>query len=213
MDFRPNYPNFVTWSKNMTASRANTLEDKQLKHQTIIDAAAHLFQHDLTLPTVATIAKTSGQAKGTVYLYFSSKETIYLSLLKQHYAIWFSQLNQTLTITHSLAELLNCFVKYPLEDALFFPLASLSCSTLEPGCNDTVRHDYYQWMNDNFSQLSAQISQQFPMLNDAQALAFFNDSHAQILGLWQQKQRHLDADFGASAKTALARLWKGYFAK
>jgi len=197
----------------MTASRANTLEDKQLKHQTIIDAAAQLFQHDLTLPTVATIAKTSGQAKGTVYLYFSSKETIYLSLLKQHYEEWFNQLNNTLKTTHSLAELLNCFVKYPFEDALFFPLASLSCSTLEPGCNDDVKDEYYQWMNDNFTQLSVQISHQFPMLNEAETLALFNDSHAQILGLWQQQQRHLDADLESNAKAALARLWKGYFSK
>jgi len=197
----------------MTASRANTVEDKQLKHQAIIDAAAQLFQHDLTLPTVATIAKTSGQAKGTVYLYFSSKETIYLSLLKQHYQLWFEQLQETLTTTQSLAELLNCFVQYPFEDALFFPLASLSCSTLEPGCDDSVKGEYYQWMNDNFIQLSAQISQQFPMLNEAQALALFNDSHAQILGLWQQQQRHLETDLKSHAKAALARLWKGYFSK
>jgi len=197
----------------MTNSRANTLEDKQLKHQTIIDAAALLFQQTMTLPTVATIAKTSEQAKGTVYLYFSSKETIYLSLLKQHYQVWFSQLEQTLATTQSLAELLNCFVKYPLEDDLFFPLASLSCSTLEPGCNETVREEYYQWMNDNFTQLSNKMSVQFPMLNQQQALSLFSDSHAQILGLWQQRQRHIDGNFEASIKAALARLWKGYFTK
>lgn len=194
-------------------TRANTAEGKQQKHQAIIDAAAELFQHDLTLPTVATIAKKSGQAKGTVYLYFSSKETIYLSLLQQHYKIWFEQLHETLNTTQSLAELLNCFVKYPLEDALFFPLASLACSTLEPACNEKVRDDYFLWINDNFNQLSAQISHQFPMLNHGQALALFNDSHAQILGLWQQRQRHLDADFEANIKAALARLWKGYFTK
>lgn len=197
----------------MTSSRAKTLEDKQLKHQAIIDAAALLFQQTMTLPTVATIAKTSEQAKGTVYLYFSSKETIYLSLLKQHYQVWFDQLEQTLSTTQSLAELLNCFVKYPLEDDLFFPLASLSCSTLEPGCDEKVRIEYYEWMNENFSQLSNKISILFPMLNQQQALSLFNDSHAQILGLWQQRQRHIDGDFEASIKAALARLWKGYFTK
>ena len=207
----PNNP-FVIRKNNMT-TRANTAEDKQQKHQAIIDSAAQLFKRDLTLPTVATIAKNSGQAKGTVYLYFSSKETIYLSLLQQHYQIWFRQLKHTLKTTKSLAELLNCFIKYPLEDTLFFPLASLSCSTLEPGCDDAIKEAFYQWMNENASQISIQISQQFPMLNETQALAFFNDSHAQVLGLWQQRQRHLDDDFEAHIKAALARLWKGYFAK
>lgn len=197
----------------MATSRAKTLEEKQLKHQAIIDAAALLFQQTMTLPTVATIAKSSEQAKGTVYLYFSSKETIYLLLLKQHYQVWFDQLQKTLTTTQSLAELLNCFVKYPLEDDLFFPLASLSCSTLEPGCDDKIRNEYYQWINDNFNQLSEQMTMQFPMLNQQQALSLISDSHAQILGLWQQRQRHLDGNFEASIKAALARLWKGYFSK
>ena len=197
----------------MTTSRAKTLEEKQLKHQAIIDAAALLFQETMTLPTVATIAQKSEQAKGTVYLYFSSKETIYLLLLKQHYQVWFEQLQQTLTTTQSLAELLNCFVKYPLEDDLFFPLASLACSTLEPGCDEKIRDEYYQWINDNFTQLSEKMTTQFPMLNQQQALSLFSDSHAQILGLWQQRQRHIDGNFEASIKAALARLWKGYFTK
>lgn len=203
----------MKWNINMAKLRANTLEDKQLKHQAIIDASAQLFQENLTLPTVATIAKTSGQAKGTVYLYFSSKETIYLSLLKQHYQQWFEELETVLSTTNSLAELLNCFVKYPLEDDLFFPLASLSCSTLEPECDDAVKEEYYLWINDKFNQISAKISQQFPMLNEQQALSLFNESHAQILGLWQQRPRHLDIDFEASVKASLARLWKGYFSQ
>ena len=194
-------------------SRANTDQEKQQKHQAIIDSAASLFQESFILPTVATIAKDCGQAKGTVYLYFSSKETIYLSLLQQHYQVWFEQLQQTLVTTQSLAELLNCFVKYPLEDPLFFPLASLSCSTLELGCDEQVKNEYYQWMNNHANQVAAQISQQFPMLTEAQALALFSDSHGLILGLWQQRQRQQNEDFQAHLKAALARLWKGYFAK
>lgn len=194
-------------------TRANTDQEKQQKHQGIIDSAAELFQQNFTLPTVATIAKHCHQAKGTVYLYFSSKETIYLSLLKQHYQVWFSELQHTLTTTQSLAELLNCFVKYPLENTLFFPLASLSCSTLEPSCDEQIRNEYYQWMNNHANQIAGQIHQQFPMLGQTQALSLYNDSHALILGLWQQRQRQTDEDFQAHLKAALARLWKGYFAK
>ncbi|MDP2560488.1 TetR/AcrR family transcriptional regulator [Psychrobium sp. 1_MG-2023] len=197
----------------MTSARAKTKEDKQLKHQLIIDAAEQLFKQQHQLTTVATIAKTSEQAKGTVYLYFSSKETIYLSLLKQHYQIWFDQLNQTISQSHSLAEILTCFVSYPVKSDVFFYLASLSSSTLEPASDKEFKQQYYDWYNQAFDELAQLIVQQFPVLNNQQSLSLLNDSHAQLLGLWQQQTRLPDTSFEVNAKAALARLWKGYFSK
>ena len=197
----------------MGLARAKTKEDKINKHQAIMDSAESLFRQNTTLPTVAIIAKESGQAKGTVYLYFSSKEAIYLSLLIHHYDVWFKQINETVTQHQSLGLMLNAFLKYPLSETVFLNLANLSSPILEPNVDDELRTHYYESFNRQSQQLAQLITQQFPSLNLQQSLSLVSDSHALILGLWQQRKRQPKLHFETSAKAALARLWKGYFSK
>jgi len=197
----------------MSLVRAKTKEDKLHKHQAIMDSAESLFRQHHTLPTVATIASNSGQAKGTVYLYFSSKEAIYLSLLMQHYQQWFTQITQTVEQHQSLGLMLNAFLEYPLGDELFLNLANLSSPMLEPNVDDELLELYYASFNQQSNNLAQLISQQFPSLNLPQSQSLVSDSHALILGLWQQRKRQPELEFETSAKAALARLWKGYFSK
>jgi AcrR family transcriptional regulator len=59
-------------------------EDKEARRQAILAAARHLFNAgDGTLPAAADIAAAAGLAKGTVYLYFRTKEEIFIALLLQ----------------------------------------------------------------------------------------------------------------------------------
>ncbi len=46
--------------------------------------------------TVAGIARGIGLAKGTVYLYFSGKESLFLSVLTAQLSDWFAELSETL---------------------------------------------------------------------------------------------------------------------
>jgi AcrR family transcriptional regulator len=62
--------------------RALDEEDKQTRRADILEAARTLFyQKDWQLPTAAEVAIASGLAKGTVYLYFKTKEEIFANLL------------------------------------------------------------------------------------------------------------------------------------
>ena len=196
----------------MTQVRAKSKEDKKEKHQAIIDAAAALFIEKKCLPTVATIAQNSGQAKGTVYLYFSSKEAIFLTLLQQHYQTWFHQIEQTLSNSHSLADLINCIVGSAIDDKILFNLASLSSAILKPGADEDLVAQYEQWFNDEFILLATLLNNKFPMLQKPLCLSLLTDSHALLLGLWQQTT-HDKCLFSDQATSALARLWKGYFSK
>ena len=66
----------------MAVKRAYGGEDKQARRATILSAAATLFGDGRgDLPTAHAIAQTCGLAKGTVYLYFRSKEAIFSALL------------------------------------------------------------------------------------------------------------------------------------
>ncbi len=64
------------------AQRALATEDKQARQAAILSAARDLFNEgDGGLPTASQVAAASGLAKGTVYLYFQTKEEIFANLL------------------------------------------------------------------------------------------------------------------------------------
>ena len=66
----------------MAVKRAYGSEDKQARRAAIFSAAAALFGDGRgDLPTAHAIAQACGLAKGTVYLYFRSKEAIFSALL------------------------------------------------------------------------------------------------------------------------------------
>ena len=59
-------------------------EDKRARREIILAAARTLFASgDGSLPSAAEIATEAGLAKGTVYLYFQTKEEIFLALLSE----------------------------------------------------------------------------------------------------------------------------------
>ena len=61
--------------------RAIQAEDKQERHDAILDAAARLLlRSPERVASVAEVAEEAGLAKGTVYLYFPSKEELLLAV-------------------------------------------------------------------------------------------------------------------------------------
>jgi AcrR family transcriptional regulator len=66
------------------ARHAFATEDKEVRRRAIIAAARELFNAgDGSLPSAAAIATAAGLAKGTIYLYFETKEEIFVSVLLQ----------------------------------------------------------------------------------------------------------------------------------
>ena len=62
--------------------RAVDEEDRQVRRKSILDAARLLFrQSDGSLPTAGEVAAEAGLAKGTVYLYFKTKDEIFANVL------------------------------------------------------------------------------------------------------------------------------------
>jgi AcrR family transcriptional regulator len=78
--------------------RAVAAVDKQERRQAILDAAERLFlRHPERMASVAEVAGAAGLAKGTVYLYFPSKEEMLLALHERHVAMFFAELMKLVT--------------------------------------------------------------------------------------------------------------------
>jgi AcrR family transcriptional regulator len=79
--------------------RATNDEQKEERRQTILSAAFELFESiSYDAVSMDTVAKRAGIAKGTVYLYFRTKEELFLELLTQEFENWFSEIEANLTL-------------------------------------------------------------------------------------------------------------------
>ncbi len=80
-----------------TFQRAHKAEQKELRRQTILQAARARFEQDkLSQITIASIARQANLAKGSVYSYFSTKEEVFLALLIDELRDWFGSLGEVL---------------------------------------------------------------------------------------------------------------------
>jgi AcrR family transcriptional regulator len=77
--------------------RAVRDDQKQQRRQAMIDIAWQLFaDRPYEAITMAEVAERAGLAKGTVYLYFKTKEALFLAAQEQQLAGWFDELDARL---------------------------------------------------------------------------------------------------------------------
>jgi AcrR family transcriptional regulator len=91
-------------SRLARGQRAIRDEQKDLRREEILGAALRLFRRRrYEAITIAEVAKESRIAKGTVYLYYRTKEAIFLGLLGRALGHWFDALDRALAIEPSPA--------------------------------------------------------------------------------------------------------------
>lgn len=73
----------------MSGRRARGVEEKRARRRQLLDAAGErLDRAGFAATTMAEVAESAGLAKGTTYLYFRSKEALFLELLLEAVAEW-----------------------------------------------------------------------------------------------------------------------------
>jgi AcrR family transcriptional regulator len=73
--------------------RARNPQDKLARREAILEVAARvLSRSQFARVTMAQIAEHCGLAKGTLYLYFATKEELFLATLEDELAAWFDAL-------------------------------------------------------------------------------------------------------------------------
>ena len=77
--------------------RAMRDEQKEERRQVILDAAWQLFQSNpYETVNISDVARDAGLAKGTVYLYFKTKEELFLVVQEQQFRRWFDEIDAQL---------------------------------------------------------------------------------------------------------------------
>lgn len=76
-----------------TKKRARSADDKAEKSRVILDAARSLIrERDYAEITMADIAREARTAKGTLFLYFKTKEELFLALTAGYFTSFFSEM-------------------------------------------------------------------------------------------------------------------------
>lgn len=207
--------------------RARSHAHKMERRQVLLDAAWQLFMASTyEAVTMAAVAKSAALAKGTVYLYFPSKEELFLAVCQQQLELWFVELNAALdavpsrAATSEVAALISTSLNRRL--ALTRLLAILA-TVLEQNVSLATALAFKRFLGERLAYTGALLEQRLRFLAAGQGVQTLLRVHALIVGLWhladpapvaQKALRQLQAEsfqiqFEAELTTSIRALLRG----
>ncbi len=206
--------------------RATQADQKAERYHAILDAAEQLWlAHPERMASVAEVAELAGVGKGTVYLYFPSKEELLLALHSRHVENYFQAMMAMMAQTKvlSIEQILDVVKTHMIAPPAFLPLAS-RCFALMEKCipaetASAFNHGIAQWLE----RAGGELSRHFKQLTPQEAVSLLMQSYGLIVGLWQlinpalESSKHMTAaekqilrpDYTQELSRALLDLWAG----
>jgi AcrR family transcriptional regulator len=202
--------------------------DKRARRDEILGAALALFLDDTRrLPAVAAIAAEAGLAKGTVYLYFRTKEEIFSALLSREWDAVLADVEASFA-GHSgdQASIVGRFIlnyaSFLETHPYFLRLDSLGYGHLETNLPIEEFWLFKQSFTSTLEKAAGTVDKALK-LHAGHGVQLLVRSYALTRGLWQtldypdrlkgdpRFQEHLlaRADFHAELKSALEEYWQG----
>lgn len=207
---------------------AMTGEDKQRRRRDLLDAALTLFRERRDLPPVSTIASAAGLAKGTVYLYFASKEEIFIALLEDEFSRLFEGLGAIIAdLPASPAKAARRFAEsysdHILAQDSLLPLAALANGVLEQNLPVEALRRFKTMLADGIVVAGARLEGLFGNLEPGRGATLLLQTYALTLGLWQALDypealrplldepalKPLKRSFAGEMECAVRTLWMG----
>ena len=168
--------------------RAIQAEDKRERHDAILDAAERVLLHSPErVASVAEVADDAGLAKGTVYLYFPSKEELLLAVHERRIEAFFRDVIDLVEAETpvSIDAMLVLTRRHLVEPPLFLPLASRCFGMMAHSLPGDAAMAFKQRMAGRLERAGAGLERHFTALPPGGGVALLRRSYALILGLWQ----------------------------
>jgi AcrR family transcriptional regulator len=210
-----------------TQTRAVRAEDKLERRRDILDAAERLFRsRPKALASMDELAEAAGVAKGTLYLYFPSKEEVLLALHERNMAGFFEKLQAVLASKHAFTveDLLAVGRKEIVEQPVRLSLGSLVISLTERNIPAQSALAYKMRMGERLLAAGQTLDERLGF-QPGEGTRLLNASYGLALGMWQLKgcmgteryQHLLDPkvarafikEYPAETYAAIATLWAG----
>ncbi len=147
--------------------RAIQAEDKQERHNAILDAAERLLLHSRDrVANVAEVADEAGLGKGTVYLYFPSKEELLLAVHERRIDGFFRAVIVLVEqdVQVAIDDMLALTSRHLVEPPLFLPLASRCFGLMAHSIPPETAVAFRQRMAGRLERAGAGLERHFPAL-------------------------------------------------
>ncbi len=172
--------------------RAISDEEKVERRQAILVAALDLLEEkDYQEINISSIARKAGIAKGTIFLYFRTKEELFLQLQIAEYKSWFNDINNRI---HALLQRekkgsLDKFVQTVVASAVDHPtlirLTPILHVTLERNIDYKTALEFKRFLLTEMQTTGSLIEQCLPFLHPFDGVRFLFDLQILLIGLIQ----------------------------
>ena len=169
--------------------RAHHQDQKQVRRQEILQAARRLFRSMAFAEiTMAQVAEEAGLAKGTTYLYFPTKEALFLELMREEFNAWFTALERGLEALsrpvsgHSIATLL---ADATAERPTFRALVVLAHGILEHNIPVELALHFKHELLARGSRVAELLESRMPILPPGEGWPLLLRAYALLLGFQQ----------------------------
>lgn len=176
-------------AKRAMPQRARKEEDKEARRRQLLDAALALYRAtSYDEVKMADVAERARLAKGTVFIYFPTKEALFLALLEEQLFAWLARLEETLArgegrwtgarMARTLAESLEG------EESLTRLLARLQ-TVLEQNVTAEQVRGFKERLVAAMARAGALLEKRLSFLEPGEGVRFFLHAHALVVGLRQ----------------------------
>ena len=181
--------------------RAYRPEQKEHRRQDILAGALQAFREtryaDLRM---ADLARRLGLGKGTLYLYFPTKEALFLAVLQTEMGAWFQGAGQRLDATGAGADprtVAEGLVQELLDRPLLPGLQALMHNVLEQNVPQAEAVAFARFLQDGVLAVGHKLERVLPELPRGQGAAYLIRFHALVMG------NHLMSSRPAGVREAL----------
>jgi AcrR family transcriptional regulator len=210
--------------------RAMAVEDKEERANALLDAAEALFlEHPDRMANVAEVADAAGVAKGTVYLYFPSKEEMLLALHERHVKAFFDELAELLDTPagSSFDAILEVTRKHIIRGAGYLPLTSICFGLMDREIPLGAALEFKMRVGQMLGASGGRLERRFAALAPGDGAALLCNSYGLLVGMWQllnpnkrfgaalerPEMRMFRVDYEREVEKALRALWTGTIAR
>lgn len=171
----------------MPLNRAMTEAQKDARRADILRVALHRFTRgSYEELSMAETAEQAGVAKGTLYLYFRSKEEMFLAVYADELNAWFDELDRQLAASQGEASIAG-FVDVLSESLARRPqllrLIAIVHTVLERKLDHAAALRFMTWFKDRLTGTGALIEKYLPFLSPGQGIQLMLKINALVIGL------------------------------
>ena len=209
--------------------RAIGSDDKEERRNAILDAAERLFvRHPDRMASVAEVATAAGLAKGTVYLYFPSKEEMLLALHERQVAHFFTQLMRLLARPGAVDfdDVFPVTLEHLIRLPGYLELTSRCFALMDREIPRETAIAFKAGVVRTLGAAGVELERHFSMPAGA-GITLLLHSYGLIVGLWQllhpnerlgaamrrPELRELDRNYEKEIENALRSLWQGWIGR